>query len=156
MRDEELGTVAELGAIHSKRREYIRLLEIAKRLAAHPRDDAAEEVIAPIVVLPFCAGREVHSLLTGEHSHYRLVLVLPRVLLRQSEQAETLAQSTRVGEQLTDGHVALAIDPPRDILADFIVERQLAAVREQQDAHGRELFRDRRGAQYGIGGNRHA
>src|ERR1700733_1693392 len=156
MRDEELGTVAELGVLHSKRRENIHLLEIAKRLSAHAPDDAPEEVIAPIVVLPLRAGLEVHSLLTGERPRDRLVLVLPRVLLRQSEQAETLAQPARVGKQLMDGHTALAIDPAGDVLADFIVERQLAAVCEQQDAHGRELLRNRRGAQYGFGGNRHA
>lgn len=52
--------------------------------------------------------------------------------------------------------MAVVIGPIGDVFADVIVERQLAAFREQQDAQGRELLRDRRGAQYARSGNPHA
>ena len=65
------------------------------------------------------------------------------------------AESARVRKQVPDSHVVLVIHPFGDIPAHFVVDRQPAALRQQQNAHRRELLRNRRGAKNGVGRDGH-
>jgi len=128
---------------HSKRLEDVRVGERAQRLAGGALDDAAEQVVAAVVVLEFGAGREVEAALTREHSHDGRVLIT-RALARRGppEQPERVAKPARVRQQVPDGDVIVVIDPFRDVLLHLVVQRELAVLGGQHDAHRGEGLGD--------------
>ena len=110
-------------------------------------DDAAKQVVRAVVVLILAAGREIETPLTRQHRHHRFIRAdTPVARQCPSEEREPLTNAAGVREQMPDSDVMLVVNPLRNELAHFVVERKLCAAGQQQNAHRRELLRNRGGA----------
>ena len=114
-----------------------------ERLAAHALHDNREEEVPGIRVAPLGPRREVERLLVRDRPE--AVVVVREVGVVEAvdrEEPRVVPQAARVVEQVTqrdgpavDGHLG-------DVLADVVVERELAVLHEEQDGERRELLGD--------------
>ena len=74
---------------------------------------------------------------------------------RQFEEQKRVAQPARVVQQVPDRQRAAVVGHLGQIFPHRIVQRELAALGKQHDAHRGELLRDRRGFEDGSWRNRH-
>jgi hypothetical protein len=138
---------------HGERPEDPLLGEVAQALSARAAHDLPEEEVAGIAVLVAISRREDRALLPGERFE-RLGLrgdVLFAVPL-ELEEADVVAQTPDVMEQVPDRHALSEIGELRQELADVVVERELAVPREEEDREGGELLADRPDVEDRLGG----
>ncbi len=129
-------------AFHVQRLEHALGKEAHKRLARHLLDDQAGGDIAGVGILPLAARREIERRLGPAiedlHRLHRLSHRREAVVLRPEV---TIARC--VAQELADRHL-VGVGQPGEIVADRVVERKLALVRQHQDRSRGELLGDRR------------
>ena len=137
------GIIVEVRVRHAQRFENVRLGEGAKRLAAHSAHDTGQQRIGTVVVLEFGARCEVEAPRARENFDHHIVV--EHVIARRIQlvQREPVSHPARMRKQVADRDPALMVGPLGDVLSHLIVERQLAALCEEQDTHSGELFGDR-------------
>src|SRR5262249_13187541 len=93
----------KVGMQHAERLKDTGIGKLAERLAADSFDDTAEQVVRAIVVLEFGSRQKIKPSLTRQHLHNRVVHIAT-ILARgsQTDQSESLTQSARVSEDVTD------------------------------------------------------
>jgi hypothetical protein len=144
--DDEREIVERARAAHAQLLEDVGLDEARIRQAAHLLDEAGEQRVAAVVVLVLLAGRAlgrgaVQPLDVGLAGQLGELLVgaIPVV-------ARVVGQPRGVPEQVADEHgAALRFDlVGGEPVGDLVLERELAARREEQHAGRGELLRHRR------------
>ena len=131
--------------------------ELPERLPGHALDDHRRQRVPHVAVEVPIAGREIQIPLPAGEAENVVVgndVVHPPAGERQ--QAPLIAQAARVQQQVSDGNRLAEVVHLGQMLADVIVERQLAVLLQQQNGKRRELLRDRRDVKNGVGLDRAA
>ena len=161
--------VAPGGVRHAERLKEARARELRERHAADARDDDGRQIEPGVAVGPVGARREVGRALAAddvEHVRVRVCAGGSRPAADAGD-AAPIAETARVVEHVPDRQAACAarrrlaagrrriVRQFRDVLADLIVERQLALAREQQHGRRGELLGDRAGLEDRLGHDLH-
>ena len=89
--------------------------------------------------------------LTGQQRDQPVGVAHPAIAGRRHlGEQEHVPQPRRVIQEMSDGHAILRVRPLRHVSPHLVIQRQLALLREQQDAHRRELFGDRGDVKHGC------
>ncbi len=145
MRNQLCVIVAKLRVRHAERLEDVIGRVVAERLAGRAFDDHRQQRVAGVAVQEFVARREVEILLPAhEVDELRLGEEPVARPSRQCEKCEVVSQPARVMEQLAQRDRRAERRDLRHPAANPVVERQAAFLREQDNAHRRELLGQRR------------
>src|ERR1043165_8180258 len=133
---------AELRVGHPERRENILLREIAERLAGRALDNDREQEVTGVAVEEFRARREVQGFLARNQGERRLVR--GHAIdgdAREREQRQVIANSAGVIQEVQNRDFPAGINRQlRNILANIIIELELALLRKKQNAGSGELL----------------
>ncbi len=136
--------------VESERREDALIEELRERFAAHPLHDLGEQHVVRVRVL-VADG-------VGESSHaadrVERVLVADRIREAQAvviQRHPVVAHAARVVHELVERDRRAPRGQPVDVSADRVGERQLPLTLQHQDRGRRELLRDRRHVEPGLG-----
>lgn len=146
--------LVDVRVVHAERLENVLGGKRTERLAAQPPHDFGQKQVTRVAVLVIGAWREIEPSLARDEcdeGSIRIAAVGHRG--GQLAQQEHVAQAAGVGQQVTDRQPAI-IGQLGNVASRVVVEGQLAAFRQQHDAHGGELFRDRRDVKDGRRGDR--
>ena len=145
-----------MGVDHAERGEDLVPGEGAERFAADAFDDLGQQREAGVAVEVTVAGSEVEFLHAGDHPQDILVAdhVVAHAPAGEGEQRPLVAETAGVVEQVAYGDGLAEVGEFGDVFADGVVEAELAALLQQDDAGGDELLGDRGYVEDAVGGER--
>ena len=142
--------VVKMRAAHAERLEDAPARELAQGFATLPAHDQRQQKVVAVAVPVFSTGRKVERPLARDQRES--LLVGAQIDLRDAgkiEQVRVARQSAQVMQHVAQGQRRAIIRQLRQVLVHVVVERELAVLGEQQNAHRRELLGDRADVEHG-------
>ncbi len=134
------------GVVHAQRLEHVLGHPVLERRLRHTLHDEREQPVARVVVVPLGAGRVLQLGLTLHDADdvVAVDVVLGEKQARHRKHREIVAVAARVREQVAERDRFAEVGKLGDVLADIVIERESALIRQQRDGEGGELLRGRR------------
>jgi hypothetical protein len=126
---------------HAQRLEDVRVDEHGEFLAAYALDDCCEQPIGAVVVFELRTWSKVEAARVRQNAHDLSVDVV-RVLWPEALKHERVPQPAGVRQQMANRNPVCTLTPVRNVFGHVVIQRQLPAMSQEQDAHRGELLRD--------------